>query len=123
LRQELEDEKKKASSFIAEVESLSTMYGELEQENTKLVRLLAEKEQILSKIMGERLRARQQLTTTREENKALLTHRAMSNERIRNMSVVVDASKKLSSDAQIAHNLAISKLSAQLEYGGEFQTI
>jgi len=94
------------------------MYGELESENSRLVKLLAEKEQILSRIMAERLRARQQLTTTREENKALLAHRTMSNERIRNMSLVVDASKKLASDAQIAHNLAVEetrKLSAQLE--------
>ncbi len=118
LRQELDEEKKKTSSFISEVESLSNMYGELETENSRLVKLLAEKEQVLSKVMCERLRVRQQLTTSKEENKALANHRVVSNDKIKKLNAMLEANKKLVSDAHISHNVAVEetrKLQAVVE--------
>lgn len=43
MKVELENERKKSSGFINEVESLSMMYGELESENSRIQKLLVER--------------------------------------------------------------------------------
>ncbi|KAI0561780.1 Histone ubiquitination protein [Gracilaria domingensis] len=71
LRKDIEEEKLRSAGFIHEVESLSTILGELESENEKLVRLFTQKEQVRSKVMAERLRRRHALATVMEENRVL----------------------------------------------------
>lgn len=118
LRLELDVERKKTARFISEVESLSNMYSELETENSRLVKMLTEKEQVLSKVMCERLRVRQQLTTAKEENKALANHRMVSYDKIKKLNASLETSKKLVTDAHISHNVAVEesrKLAAALE--------
>lgn len=118
LQKDLADEKNTASSFCNEIEAVTTMYSDMEAENQRLVKLVAEKEQILSKVMGERLRARQQLTTAREENKALMVHRTASNERVKELTGALNAAKKVVNEAQMAQSAAVEesrKLSTNLE--------
>lgn len=104
LQKDLEDERKKSAGFIDEVESLSNMFAEVESENERLVNLLNEKEQILSRVMAERLRGRQLLTTVKEENRALTQGRDIDNDKIKALTAAVAASKKAASEATVAAN-------------------
>lgn len=104
LQEEVEDERAKSSAFIQEVESLSNMFGEVEGENKRLVKLLAEKEAVLSKVMAERLRGRQLLTTIREENRALTQGRELDGDKIKQLTCAVTASKKLAQEMTSACN-------------------
>lgn len=118
LEKELEEERAKSTSFIGEVESLSNLFAELETENSRLVKVLSEKEQVLSKVMGERLRGRQLLTTIKEENRALSQGRDIDNDKIKVLAAAVDASKKLVAEATAASNKALEEtrvMAAQLE--------
>lgn len=99
LQQEVEDERAKSTAFIQEVESLSNMFGEIEGENKRLVKLLAEKENVLSRVLAERLRGRQLLTTIREENRALIQGREMDAEKIKHLNSAVEASKQVAQEA------------------------
>ncbi|KAI0562770.1 Histone ubiquitination protein [Gracilaria domingensis] len=102
LRKDIEEERLRSAGFIQEVESLSTMFGELESENEKLVRLLTEKEQVLSKVMAERLRGRQLLATVKEENRVLSQGREVDNDKIKALTQAVAASKKAMQEASTA---------------------
>lgn len=118
VKAELENERKKSSEFISEVESLSLMYGELESENSRIQKLLVEKEQVLSRVMAERLRARQQLTTVKEENRALTQGRSTDQERIKQLSDGIAVNKALVKAANHASHKAVEEsrmLSGQLE--------
>lgn len=99
LQQEVEEEKAKSSAFIREVESLSNMFGETEGENKRLVKLLAEKESVLSRVLAERLRLKQLLATVREENRALAQGREMDAEKIKHLNSAVAASKQVAQEA------------------------
>lgn len=83
---------------------MSNMFGELEGENKRLVKLLAEKEAVLSKVMAERLRGRQLLTTIKEENRALTQGRELDGDKIKQLTSAVAASKKLAQEATLASN-------------------
>lgn len=109
IRRDLDDERAKSSSFIQEVESLSNMFGEVEGENEKLVKLLTEKEQVLSKVMAERLRGRQLLTTIKEENRALTQGREMDSDKIKQLTAAVAASKKVAQEATVASNKTLEE--------------
>lgn len=118
VKVELENERKKSSGFINEVESLSMMYGELESENSRIQKLLVEKEQVLSKVMSERLRARQQLTTVKEENRALAQGRTTDQERIKQLAEALSCNKQLVKAANHSSNKAMEEtrmMSGQLE--------
>lgn len=94
------------------------MYSELEAENNRVQKILVEKEQVLSKVMGERLRARQLLTTIKEENKALSQGRDIDHDRIKGLTAVVASTKKVVAEATAASNKAVEEtriLAAQLE--------
>eukprot|EP00177_Eucheuma_denticulatum_P007645 GFKZ01013908.1.p1 GENE.GFKZ01013908.1~~GFKZ01013908.1.p1 ORF type:complete len:247 (+),score=34.95 GFKZ01013908.1:474-1214(+) len=80
------------------------MFAEVESENERLVRLLAEKEHILSRVMAERLRGRQLLTTIKEENKALTQGRDIDADKIKALTAAVSASKKAAAEATQAAN-------------------
>lgn len=99
---QVEEERAKAQGFIDEVESLSNMFGEVEGENEKLVKLLTEKEQVLSKVMAERLRGRQLLTTAKEEQRVLQHGREIDADKIKQLTLAVAASKKLAQEATAA---------------------
>lgn len=99
LEKDLEAERGKCASFIEEVESLSEMYSELEAENARLIKLLAEKESVLSKVMSDRLRGRQQLTTVKEEARALSQGRELDQEKVKNLGMQVAASKRLAAES------------------------
>jgi E3 ubiquitin-protein ligase BRE1 len=94
LEADLQAERDKCSSFIDEVESLSVMFGDLEAENARLVKLLAEKDSVLSKVMGEKLRGRQQLATVKEEARSLTQGREFDQEKIKNLTNQVAVSKR-----------------------------
>lgn len=94
LQKDLDEESSRSAGFIQEVESLSNMFGDLESDNEKLVKLLSEKEQVLSKVMAERLRGRQLLTTVKEENRVLSQGRNVDNDRIKALQQAVTASRK-----------------------------
>ena len=102
LTKQIEEERIKSQGFIDEVESLSNMFGEVEGENEKLVKLLTEKEQVLSKVMAERLRARQLLTTAKEEQRVLQNGREVDADKIKLLNSAVAASKKLAYEASAA---------------------
>lgn len=112
LQQDLEEERAKSAGFIQEVESLSNMFAEVEGENDRLVKVIAENEQVLSKVMAERLRGRQLLTTVKEENRALLQGREIDNEKIKSLNACVAASKKLAVEATAASNKALEEARA-----------
>lgn len=99
LRKDLDDERAKSAGFIEEVENLSNMYAEVEGENEKLVTALTDKEQVLSKVMAERLRGRQLLTTVKEENRVLCQGRELDADKIKALNVALAASKKASQEA------------------------
>ncbi|CAN8073015.1 unnamed protein product [Agarophyton chilense] len=102
LRKDIDEERARSAGFMQEVESLSNMFGELESENEKLVKLLTEKEQVLSKVMAERLRGRQLLTTVKEENRVLSQGREVDSDKIKALSHAVAASKKAMQEANAA---------------------
>lgn len=102
IQQDLEEERLKSAGFIEEVESLSTMFSEVESDNEKLGKLLTEKEQILSKVMAERLRGRQLLTTVKEQNRVLTQGREVDGEKIKSLTTAVAASKKAAQEANAA---------------------
>lgn len=104
LQQAVQDERAKSNGFIQEVESLSNMFGEVEADNKRLVKLLAEKETVLSKVMAERLRGRQLLTTIKEENRALTQGRELDADKIKKLTAAVAASKKMAQEATAASN-------------------
>lgn len=94
------------------------MYAEVEGENKRLVKALAEKETILSRVMSERLRGKQMLTTIKEENRALSQGRELDAEKIKNLTAAVGASKKMAAEATAASNKAQEEnrsLSAEME--------
>lgn len=99
-------EREKCSSFIEEVESLSAMFGDLEAENARLVKLLAEKDSVLSKVMGEKLRGRQQLATVKEETRSLTQGREFDQDKIKNLTGQVNASKRAVLESTAAANQA-----------------
>lgn len=94
------------------------MFSEVESENERLVKLLTEKEQVLSKVMAERLRGRQLLTTVREENRALTQGRDIDADKIKALTTAVAASKKASAEDTVAMNKSLEEsrtLAATLE--------
>lgn len=118
LQESVDEERAKSDSFIQEVESLSNMFGEVEAENKRVVKLLAEKETVLSKVLAERLRGRQLLTTIREENRALTHGRDLDAEKIKQLTAAVAASKKMAQEAMAATNKGLEEaraLSSTLE--------
>lgn len=88
------------------------MFAEVESENEKLVRLLTEKEQVLSKVMAERLRGRQLLTTIKEENRALTQGREIDSDKIKSLTTAIAASKKAATEATIASNKGLDEARA-----------
>lgn len=104
LQKAAEDERAKSNSFIQEVESLSNMFGEVESENKRLAKQLSEKDSMLSKVMAERLRGRQLLTTIREENRALSQGRELDGSKIKQLTAGVAASKKMAQEATCCSN-------------------
>lgn len=117
LEADLKSEREKCSSFIEEVESLSVMFGDLESENARLVKLLAEKESVLSKVMGDKLRGRQQLATVKEEARSLAQGREFDQEKVKNLTMQVSVSKRAVSDCTLAAGKAAEEartLAAQL---------
>jgi hypothetical protein len=99
LEGDLIAQQQKCDSFIQEVESLSVMFGDLEAENARLVKLLTEKESVLSRVMSEKLRGRQQLATMKEEARALAQGREIDQEKMKNLSGQVSMSKRLAAEA------------------------
>lgn len=117
LEADLATERAKCTSFIAEVESLSAMYSDLETENTRLDRLLAEKESVLSKVMSEKLRGRQNLATVKEEARTLAQGRELDQEKIKNLATQVTASRRAAHESLLSANKSceeVRNLSAQL---------
>jgi E3 ubiquitin-protein ligase BRE1 len=106
LEADLRAQRDKCSSFIEEVESLSVMFGDLEAENARLVKLLAEKDSVLSKVMGEKLRGRQQLATVKEEARSLAQGREFDQEKIKNLTMQVSVSKRAVLESALAANRA-----------------
>lgn len=102
LEADLRAEREKCAAFIEEIESLSVMFGDLELENARLVKLLAEKDSVLSKVMGEKLRCRQQLATVKEEARSLTQGREFDQEKIKNIGVQVSASKRAVQESMTA---------------------
>lgn len=88
------------------------MFSEVESENERLVRLLTEKEQVLSKVMAERLRGRQLLTTIKEENRALTQGREIDSDKIKSLTTAVAASKKAAAEATVASNKGLEEARA-----------
>lgn len=85
------------------------MFGDLEAENARLVKLLAEKDSVLSKVMGEKLRGRQQLATVKEEARSLTQGREFDQEKIKNLTSQVTVSKR----AMLESAAALSKASEE----------
>lgn len=110
LESDLATERAKCSSFIEEVESLSVMFGDLEAENARLVKLLAEKESVLSKVMSEKLRGRQLLATVKEESRTLAQGREIDQEKIKNLTAQVGTSKRAAQDSLISANKACEEV-------------
>lgn len=117
LEADLSAEGDKCAGFIEEIESLSVMFGDLEAENARLVKLLAEKDSVLSKVMGEKLRGRQQLATVKEEARSLTQGRDFDQEKIKNIGMQVNASKRAASESMAAASKSaeeVRQLSQQL---------
>lgn len=85
------------------------MFGEVESENERLVKLLTEKDQVLSKVMAERLRGRQLLTTIKEENRALTQGRDIDADQIKMLTAAVATSKKAAAEATVAMNKGLEE--------------
>lgn len=85
---------------MGEIESMSQMFSEVEAENGRLTKLLAEKEQILSKVMGERLKHRQALTTVKEQNKTMVGKLTVEADKLKALQAVLAATKKEVLDAR-----------------------
>lgn len=98
----MEEERTKSTEFVQEIMSLSSMFGEVDGENKRLVKLLAEKEAVLSRVLAERLRGRQMLTTIREENRALTQGREMDAEKIKHLNTAIASSKQVTQEASAA---------------------
>lgn len=114
----MEDERKKCLGIFSEVDSITNLFSDLETENARLDKALSEKEQILSRVMAERLRGRQLLTTVREENRALIQGRDIDNDRIKQLTNAVNSSKRTTHDANNSLNKAqeeVRTLSQTLE--------
>lgn len=102
LQRAIDNERAKSNSFIQEVESLSNMFGEVEADNKRLVKQLAEKEAMLSRVMAERLRGRQLLTTIKEENRALTHGRELDANKIKQLMTAIVVSKKIAHEGNAA---------------------
>lgn len=100
MKADLESEKAKCDDFMGEIESTVAMCSDVEAENERLTNLLSEKELILSRIMGERLKHRQALTTVKEENRTLLTKLSMETDKLKILTTSVNATKKELADAK-----------------------
>lgn len=88
---------------------MTSMIGEAESDIERLGRLLQEKEQVLSKVMAERLRGRQLLTTVKEENRALTQGREIDSDKVKSLTVAVAASKKAAAEATLASNKSLEE--------------
>lgn len=86
------------------------MFGDLEAENARLVKLLAAKDSVLSKVMGEKLRGKQQLATVKEEAKSLTQAHEGDQDKIRNLGKQVSASKRAVTESKAS----ASKQSAEV---------
>lgn len=75
------------------------MFSEVDADNKRLVKQLGEKEAMLSRVMAERLRGRQLLTTIKEENRALNNGRELDASKIKQLTSAVAASKKTAQEA------------------------
>jgi E3 ubiquitin-protein ligase BRE1 len=109
LETDLQIERTKCASLSEEVESLYVMFGDLETENRRLVNLLAEKESVLSRVMSEKLRGRQQLATVKEEARSLAQGRELDQDKIKNLISQVAASRRESTEGVIAAKLAMEE--------------
>jgi E3 ubiquitin-protein ligase BRE1 len=123
LERDLSSQDAKCSSFIQEVESLSVMFGDLEAENARLVRLMTEKESVLSKVMSEKLRGRQQLATMKEEARSLAQGREIDQEKMKNLAGQVSASKRAASEAASAASKASEEVRLLSQQVGEQRKI
>lgn len=94
------------------------MFSEVESENERLVKAVNEKDQVLSKVMSERLRVRQLLTTIKEEKRALTQGRDIDADKIKALTAAVAAAKKTSAEDTAAMNKSLEEsrtLAATLE--------
>lgn len=71
-----------------------------------MVKLLAEKDSVLSKVMGEKLRGRQQLATVKEEARSLTQGREFDQDKIQNLTSQVAVSKRAMSESAAAASKA-----------------
>jgi E3 ubiquitin-protein ligase BRE1 len=99
------------------------MFGDLEAENARLVRLMTEKESVLSKVMSEKLRGRQQLATMKEEARSLAQGREIDQEKMKNLAGQVSASKRAASEAANAVNKASEEVRLLSQQLGEQRKI
>lgn len=70
------------------------MFSEVDADNKRLIKQVGEKEAMLSRVMAERLRGRQLLTTIKEENRALNNGRELDNNKVKQLTNAITASKK-----------------------------
>jgi len=94
LKKELDSERQQSDSFIQEIESLSTLFNEVEEQNRRFTKQLKEKEETLLKVMNERLKQRQQVITIKEENKSMALKIKLDEERTKAMQATLNATKK-----------------------------